>query len=70
MRYRDTNYVHILSRQEMEADRLRMALLGSMRYGKCFVVDFDNMDMFDALRTYLDAIKLGLFDACLEKSGK
>ena len=54
----------------MEADRLRMALLGSMRYGKCFVVDFDNMDMFDALRTYLDAIKLGLFDACLEKSGK
>ena len=70
LRYRDTNYVHILSQQEMEADRLRMALLGSMRFGKCLVVDFDNMDMFDALRTYLDKIKLGLFDACLDKSGK
>jgi len=68
LRYRDTNYVHILSRQEMEPDRLRMALLGSMRYGKLLVIDFDNMDMFDALRTYLDKVKLGLLDACLDKS--
>ena len=49
--------MHILSRQEMEPDRLRMALLGSMRYGKLLVIDFDNMNMFDALRTYLDKVK-------------
>ena len=68
-RYRDTNYVNILSKKEMESDNLRLALLGSIRYGKHLIVDFDQMEMFNALETYLNNIKSDLFDACLSKRG-
>lgn len=67
LRYRDTNYFHILSDKEMSADNLRTGLLGSIRYGKLCIIDFDNMDMFDALKTFLNNIKPDLFDAILSK---
>ena len=69
-RYRDTNYFHILSEKEMSAENLRMGLLGAIRYGKCMIIDFDNMDMFDALQTFVNNVKSDLFDAILSKKGK
>ena len=53
----------------MSEDNLRLALLGSIRYGKHLVVDFDMMEMFGALETYLNNIKPDLFEACLSKQG-
>jgi len=70
LRYRDTNYFHILSEKEMSAENLRMGLLGAIRYGKCMIIDFDNMDMFDALQTFVNNVKSDLFDAILSKKGK
>ena len=53
----------------MSAENLRVGLLGAIRYGKCMIIDFDNMDMFDALQTFLNNVKSDLFDAILSKKG-
>ena len=34
------------------------------------IIDFDNMDMFDALQTFVNNVKSDLFDAILSKKGK
>ena len=53
----------------MSAENLRMGLLGAIRYGKCMIIDFDNMDMFDALQTFVNNVKSDLFEAILSKKG-
>ena len=54
----------------MSEENLRIGLLGAIRYGKCMIIDFDNMDMFDALKTFVNNVKSDLFDAILSKKGK
>ena len=54
----------------MSAENLRIGLLGAIRYGKCMIIDFDNMDMFDALQTFVNNVKSDLFEAILSKKGK
>lgn len=49
----------------MEPESLRLALLGSLRYGKLFVMDVDMMDLFTAVEQYFDKVKIGLFNAIL-----
>ena len=33
------------------------------------IIDFDNMDMFDALQTFVNNVKSDLFEAILSKKG-
>lgn len=65
LRYRDTNYLIALSRKNMEPESIRLALLGSLRYGKVLIIDFDFMDLFAAIEQYFDDVKPGLFNAVL-----
>lgn len=68
LRYRDTNYLNALSSQQMEPQRIRLAVLGSLRYGKPLVLDMMEVDMFDACTTRFDEVQKGLMDAIMDKT--
>eukprot|EP00730_Choanoeca_flexa_P004031 TRINITY_DN11580_c0_g1_i16.p1 TRINITY_DN11580_c0_g1~~TRINITY_DN11580_c0_g1_i16.p1 ORF type:complete len:590 (+),score=130.91 TRINITY_DN11580_c0_g1_i16:38-1771(+) len=67
LRYRDTNYINVCSPYETEPDRLRLAILGSLRYAKPLVLDMLDVDSLDLLQDRLDAIRPGLLSALLSK---
>lgn len=67
LRYRDTNHINACSWQQLEADVLRRALLGAVRYGKPLVLDFKDADLFDVVAAAFDTIEPGLFERILSK---
>ncbi|VDI30180.1 Hypothetical predicted protein [Mytilus galloprovincialis] len=68
LRYRDTNFLQAVSPKEMEADRIRKALLGGLRYGKPLVIDLGEIDRFDMITTQINNIQDGLMEKILNKS--
>ena len=44
LRYRDCNYINCFDTKNMQMDRFRLALIGSIRYGKPFVLDLMEYD--------------------------
>uniref|UniRef100_A0A1I8H3D4 ANK_REP_REGION domain-containing protein n=3 Tax=Macrostomum lignano TaxID=282301 RepID=A0A1I8H3D4_9PLAT len=44
LRYRDTNYANALNPADMEVNKLRMAVMGALRFGKPFVLDLMDLD--------------------------
>lgn len=68
LRYRDTNYLNALSPAQMEPDKARMAIIGSIRYGKPLVLDMMEVDMFDTVTTRFDEILDGLMEKIMNKS--
>jgi ankyrin repeat protein len=70
LRYRDTNYVNCLDIQAMQPDKLRLAIIGSIRYGKPFVVDLMQYDkeLFEAFKSSCSQIDETLFDELCNKS--
>ncbi|XP_074658400.1 IQ motif and ankyrin repeat domain-containing protein 1-like [Tubulanus polymorphus] len=68
LRYRDTNYLNALRPHDMEPDRIRLALLGSIRFGKIFIIDMMEIDMYEACERRFDEIQKGLLDSVMDKS--
>ncbi|KAJ8305745.1 hypothetical protein KUTeg_016290 [Tegillarca granosa] len=68
LRYRDTNYINALSPHQMEPERVRMAVLGSIRYGKYLVLDMMEVDMFDTVGDVWDNIQKGLLSMIMDKT--
>ncbi|CAG5136717.1 unnamed protein product, partial [Candidula unifasciata] len=68
LRYRDTNYINALRPVDMENNNVRMCLLGAIRYGKPFVLDMMEVDMFDTCIDRFDGIMKGLMGMIIDKS--
>lgn len=67
LRYRDTNYLCAINPSQMKPDVIRMALIGAIRFGKCFVLDMMEVDMFDVLHNIFDEVQPGLMDELMTK---
>lgn len=69
LRYRDTNYINCLDMQAMKKDKVRLAILGSIRYGKPFVLDLMQYDqeLLESIRSVCDQIDEGLFEEMCNK---
>ncbi|XP_071117231.1 IQ motif and ankyrin repeat domain-containing protein 1-like isoform X2 [Haliotis cracherodii] len=68
LRYRDTNYVNALRPADVEPDRLRIALLGAVRFGKPLVLDMMEIDMFETFSDRMDIIQEGLMASVIDKT--
>ena len=68
LRYMDTNYVNALSPSQMEPEKLRKSILGGIRYGKPFVLDLMDVDLWSELVPMFDKIIPCLFNHLLTKS--
>ncbi|PIK40842.1 putative IQ motif and ankyrin repeat domain-containing protein [Apostichopus japonicus] len=67
LQYRDTNLINALHPSSMEPEKIRLAVLGSIRYGKPLVLDMMNVDMYDASIRRFDEIHEGLLNLILTK---
>lgn len=68
LRYRDTNYINTLSPAQMEPEKIRMSVLGAVRYGKPLVIDMMEVDMFHAVERRFDDVMEGLLNMIMDKS--
>ncbi|XP_013396876.1 putative IQ motif and ankyrin repeat domain-containing protein [Lingula anatina] len=68
LRYRDTNYLNALNPAQMEPEKVRLAVLGSVRYGKSLVLDMMEVDMFDTVSDRFDEVHKGLMNMIMDKS--
>lgn len=68
LRYRDTNYLQAVSPNDMDSERIRLALLGGLRYGKPMVIDLGEIDRFDMVTTQVNKVQDGLMDKIIDKS--
>ncbi|XP_033122921.1 putative IQ motif and ankyrin repeat domain-containing protein [Anneissia japonica] len=67
LRYQDTNYLNALNPTMMQPEVIRMALLGALRYGKPFVIDMQEVDMFEACARRFDEVRKGFFEDIINK---
>ncbi|XP_057312244.1 IQ motif and ankyrin repeat domain-containing protein 1-like isoform X2 [Hydractinia symbiolongicarpus] len=65
LRYRDTNYVNVLSPKDMENESLRKALIGAIRYGKALVLDMMEINLLKFIEERLYEIEENLFHSLL-----
>jgi hypothetical protein len=70
LRYRDVNYINCFDTKNMQPDKFRLALLGSIRYGKPFVLDLMEYDeeLLEAIKVVCDMIDKSLFNSLLDKT--
>ncbi|RUS72886.1 hypothetical protein EGW08_019346 [Elysia chlorotica] len=68
LRYRDTNYINSIRPADMENNNIRRCLLGSIRFGKPFVVDMMEVDMFDTCSDRFGEIQKDLMSSIIDKS--
>ncbi|XP_055288217.1 IQ motif and ankyrin repeat domain-containing protein 1 isoform X2 [Moschus berezovskii] len=60
LRYQDTNYVDAVNPDHLRPERIRLALLGALRFGKPLVFDLREVDLFPAVQRQLEAVQPGL----------
>ncbi|XP_047583490.1 IQ motif and ankyrin repeat domain-containing protein 1 isoform X2 [Lutra lutra] len=65
LRYQDTNYVAAVDPAHLRPERLRLALLGALRYGKPLVFDLCEVDLFPVVQQQLEAVRPGLVQKLL-----
>jgi hypothetical protein len=63
----DTNYINVLSSNNIEPNRLRRSILGGIRYGKPVVMDQMDVDLWSELPRILDSVHPGLLGMLLSK---
>ncbi|XP_055482623.1 IQ motif and ankyrin repeat domain-containing protein 1 [Psammomys obesus] len=63
LRYQDSNYVDTVNPEHMRPERIRLALLGALRYGKPLVFDLREVDLFPSVQQQLEAVQPGLAQA-------
>ncbi|XP_060085816.1 IQ motif and ankyrin repeat domain-containing protein 1-like [Ylistrum balloti] len=67
LRYSDVNVLEVMTSDDMDPERIRKALLGSLRYGKPLVFDMGDMDMTSSIEQFLDRIQPDLTKLILTK---
>ncbi|XP_052507663.1 IQ motif and ankyrin repeat domain-containing protein 1 [Budorcas taxicolor] len=65
LRYQDTNYVDAVNPDHLRPERIRLALLGALRFGKPLVFDLHEVDLFPAVQQQLEAVQPGLVQELL-----
>lgn len=68
LRYQDTNYINALAPKDMVSDRVRLALIGGLRFGKPVVLDMMEVDMFQTASDKMDEVLPGLMAMIMDKS--
>ncbi|KAK3089501.1 hypothetical protein FSP39_004114 [Pinctada imbricata] len=68
MQMRDVNVINALDKSQMDQEVIRKAILGALRYGKPFVFDQMEADMYESLCTLMDGILPGLMGLILNKT--
>ena len=68
LRHRDVNYLEALDQNHMEAERIRLALLGGIRFGKPLVLDLYDVDVFESVEKFFDNVEPGLLKKVMDKS--
>ncbi|PNI46230.1 LOW QUALITY PROTEIN: IQANK1 isoform 2 [Pan troglodytes] len=67
LRYQDTNYVDTVNPEHLRPERMRLVLLGALRYGKPLVFDLREEDLFPVVQRQLEAVQPGLAQALLSR---
>ncbi|XP_032323482.1 putative IQ motif and ankyrin repeat domain-containing protein LOC642574 homolog [Camelus ferus] len=67
LRYQDTNYVFALNPDHLRPERIRLALLGALRFGKPLVFDLREVDLFPAVQRQLEEVQPGLAKELLSR---
>ncbi|XP_045556654.1 IQ motif and ankyrin repeat domain-containing protein 1 isoform X2 [Salmo salar] len=67
LRYRDTTYLDALHPGDMQPDKLRLALLGAIRFGKPLVINMMEVDLFESVQNQLDQVNPGLSKQLMNK---
>nr|KAF6395802.1 IQ motif and ankyrin repeat containing 1 [Molossus molossus] len=67
LRYQDTNYVDAVNPDHLRPERIRLALLGALRYGKPLVFDLREVDLFPVVQQQLEAVQRGLAQELLSR---
>jgi len=67
LRYRNTNYLCAINPTEAKPEKIRLALLGGIRFGKPFVLDMMEADMFDIISDIMDQIQPNLMKSLMSK---
>nr|KAF6404892.1 IQ motif and ankyrin repeat containing 1 [Rousettus aegyptiacus] len=67
LRYQDTNYLDAVNPDHLRPERIRLALLGALRYGKPLVFDLREVDLFPAVQRQLEAVQPGLAEELLSR---
>ena len=68
LRYQDTNYLNALAPKDMQPEIIRLALIGSLRFGKPLVIDMMEVDMFQTVSDRMDDILSGLMAMIIDKT--
>ncbi|XP_063120740.1 IQ motif and ankyrin repeat domain-containing protein 1 isoform X5 [Rattus norvegicus] len=67
LRYQDTNYMDTLNPEHLKPERIRLALLGALRYGKPLVFDLREVNLFAVVQQQLEEVQPGLAEALLNR---
>eukprot|EP00058_Branchiostoma_floridae_P009891 XP_002595379.1 hypothetical protein BRAFLDRAFT_69208 [Branchiostoma floridae] len=67
LRYQDTNYLNAKNPGDMEPERIRMAIIGAIRFGKPVVLDMMDTHMFQAAADKFDVVQKGLLESVMTK---
>ncbi|XP_044236163.2 IQ motif and ankyrin repeat domain-containing protein 1 [Ursus arctos] len=67
LRYQDSNYVDAANPAHLRPERIRLALLGALRYGKPLVFDLREADLFPVVWQQLEAVRPGLAQELLSQ---
>lgn len=67
LRYRDTNYINACSPVDTVPEKIRLALLGAMRFGKPLVIDMMDVDFWHALPSIFNVVKPNLLADIVSK---
>ena len=46
----------------MDSERIRLAILGGLRFGKPIVIDMEDCDLFNAVKGFVNNVRPTLFD--------
>ncbi|XP_042638946.1 IQ motif and ankyrin repeat domain-containing protein 1 [Orycteropus afer afer] len=68
LRYQDTNYLDTMNPEHLLPERMRLALLGALRYGKPLVFDLGKVDMFPVVQRQLEGVQAGLAQELLGRA--
>nr|XP_039268170.1 IQ motif and ankyrin repeat domain-containing protein 1-like [Styela clava] len=67
LRYQDTNYLCTANSNDMQPETIRRALIGSIRFGKPFVIDMLDTDMYHFLEKNVNDILPNLMQDVMNK---
>ncbi|XP_066291839.1 IQ motif and ankyrin repeat domain-containing protein 1-like [Branchiostoma lanceolatum] len=67
LRYQDTNYLNAKNPGDMEPERIRMAIIGAIRFGKPVVLDMMDSNMINAAADKFDVVQKGLLESVMTK---